>query len=153
MEGPAGISGTPNAVVMGELGRSLSVRCLAYGYPQPAIYWYRGRNGPMVPYSSSLYEARGNVLQIRKLLPETLGEYICQAYNGYGKPADWAFVVQAYRPEGSEEYPYTVSRQTERAVALKFEPRIAPAPTTARTTEIEIPYSGKIGPRLPILSK
>ncbi|XP_069360607.1 papilin isoform X3 [Maniola hyperantus] len=147
VEGPAGISGTPNAVVVGELGRSLSIRCLAYGYPQPAIYWYRGQNGPMVPYSSSLYEARGNVLQIRKLMPETLGEYICQAYNGYGKPADWAFVVQAYRPQGSEEYPYMVSRQTERSVT-PYEYERQTEATTARTTEVEIPYSVPVRTRI-----
>ncbi|XP_052743989.1 papilin isoform X2 [Bicyclus anynana] len=146
VEGPAGISGTPNAVVVGELGHSLSVRCLAYGYPQPAIYWYRGQNGPMVPYSSSLYEARGNVLQIRKLMPETLGEYICQAYNGYGQPADWAFVVQANKPEEPEDY-YVVSRQTERSVIeAQYQP--STAPTTARTTEIDIPYSVPVRTRI-----
>ncbi|XP_072930145.1 papilin isoform X3 [Epargyreus clarus] len=104
-EGPAGIAGAANAVVTGEAGRAVNIRCLAYGYPPPTIYWYRGRNGPMVPYSSALYEARGNVLQIRSLIPETLGEYICMAYNGIGKPAEWPVSVQTEREARSSSTP------------------------------------------------
>jgi papilin len=105
VEAPVGISGEANAVVTGELGRSLHVRCLAYGFPPPAIYWYRGRT--MLPYSSELYEARGNVLQIRKLDVDTLGEYACQAYNGIGKAAKWAVLVKAYDPNSDEASPPT----------------------------------------------
>lgn len=95
---PAGISGEPDTVVTGELGRSLNIRCLAYGYPIPTVYWYRGITGPMVPFSSSLYEARDNVLQIKILNAETLGEYTCQAYNGLGRAATWSLAVEAYNP-------------------------------------------------------
>lgn len=143
VEGSAGISGEPNAVVTGELGRSLNIRCLAYGYPEPSIYWYRGLSGPMVPFSSTLYEARGNVLQIRQLNSETLGEYACQAYNGIGKPASWSVVVHAYSPDGSGQY-YT---QRENVVVVTPRERYTD-PTTVQTTpppEIEVPvYTGKI---------
>ncbi|CAK1550996.1 unnamed protein product [Leptosia nina] len=101
---PAGIGNVPNEIVLGEVGRSLNIRCLAFGYPQPAIYWYKGRNGPMIPYTSTLYEARGNVLQIRQLNVETLGDYICQAYNGIGKPAEWAFTIREMRPDEAGNY-------------------------------------------------
>ncbi|XP_050354056.1 papilin isoform X4 [Nymphalis io] len=137
VERPAAIAGTPDATVTGELGRPLSVRCLAYGHPAPAIYWYRGRNGPMVPYSSPLYEARGYVLLIRKLTIETLGEYVCQAYNGIGKPADWAFVVRAYQPEGSGDHPYFVPRKDDVVVVTPREPQLAT--TTTTVPDIEIP--------------
>lgn len=50
----------------------------------------------MVPFSSQLYEARDNVLQIKILNSETLGEYTCQAYNGIGRAATWSLVVEAY---------------------------------------------------------
>ncbi|XP_064073976.1 papilin isoform X3 [Vanessa tameamea] len=137
VERPAAIAGTPDATVAGELGRPLSVRCLAYGHPAPAIYWYRGRNGPMVPYSSPLYEARGYVLLIRKLTVETLGEYVCQAYNGIGKPADWAFVVHAYQPEGSGDHPYLIPREDDVVVVTPREPQLAT--TTPTVPDIEIP--------------
>ncbi|CAF4798136.1 unnamed protein product [Pieris macdunnoughi] len=94
VDDPAGISNVPNEIIYGSLGEPLNIRCLAFGYPPPSIYWYKGKSGPMIPYSSTLYEARGNVLQIRQLNADTLGEYICQAYNGFGKPAEWAFEVQ-----------------------------------------------------------
>ncbi|XP_047512955.1 papilin-like [Pieris napi] len=94
VDGPTGISNLPNEIIYGSLGEPLNIRCLAFGYPPPSIYWYKGKSGPMIPYSSTLYEARGNVLQIRQLNADTLGEYICQAYNGFGKPAEWAFEVQ-----------------------------------------------------------
>ncbi|KAJ8713836.1 hypothetical protein PYW08_007456 [Mythimna loreyi] len=96
---PVGIAGDENAVVTGELGQPLQVRCLAYGYPPPAVFWYRG-DGTIVPYHDAVYEARGNILLIRSLAIETLGEYTCQAYNGEGKTASWVVFVRAYKPEG-----------------------------------------------------
>ncbi|CAH2045947.1 unnamed protein product, partial [Iphiclides podalirius] len=112
---PVGIAGEENAVITGEIGRVLNVRCMVYGYPMPIIVvWYRGLSGPMVPFSSSLYEARGSVLQIRRLDLDTLGEYACQAYNGVGKPASWSVVVKAYRPDGDRtESQYLVDRHRE----------------------------------------
>ncbi|CAF4798103.1 unnamed protein product [Pieris macdunnoughi] len=104
VDDPAGISNVPNEIIYGSLGEPLNIRCLAFGYPPPSIYWYKGKSGPMIPYSSTLYETRGNVLQIRQLNAETLGEYICQAYNGFGKPAEWAFEVQELTAKPIENY-------------------------------------------------
>ncbi|XP_061384586.1 papilin isoform X3 [Danaus plexippus] len=136
VDGPAGIAGLTDTVVVGELGQPLSVRCMAYGYPTPSIYWYHGRNGPMVPFSSPQYEARDNILQIRKLSIDTLGEYICQAYNGIGKPVDWSLIVQAYRSDDSVDSPYLVSRQHEVLITPR-EPQTEA--TTTIAPEIEIP--------------
>lgn len=144
MNTKAGIAGEPNAVVVGELGRPLSVRCLSYGFPPPAIYWYHGRDGPMVPYSSPLYEARDNVLQIRKLSPDTLGEYICQAYNGIESPAEWSVTIEALRTDIEEDHPFLVPRYGEG-------PTTTAEPTTEATTPeprlIERPvFTGKTVP-------
>lgn len=143
MAAPISIAGDNDAVVMGELNRVLYIRCMAYGYPMPIIQWFRGLSGPMVPYSSSLYEARGSVLQIRRLDYDTLGDYACQAYNGQGKPASWSVVVKAYRPEGDETYnPYLVDRH-ERVLITEREP-ITEA-TTTPLPEITVPvYTGKM---------
>lgn len=141
METPAGISGEPNTVVVGELGRSLNIRCLAYGYPQPAIYWYH--ESAMLPYSSELYEARENVLQIRKLELETLGEYACQAFNGVGKAAFWSVSVRAYAPDERWTHPLLLPR--ERTVDITPAARVT-QPTTQTTPppEIDMPvYTGK----------
>lgn len=146
MERAAGIAGDAGAAVTGELGQALALRCLAYGYPTPTIAWYRGVSGPMVPFVSRQYEARGFVLQIRALDLETIGEYACQAYNGLGKPASWAVVVQAYQPDGQHiDSPFLVARES----VVRVTPRLAyTEPTTAATTpepEPEVPvYTGKI---------
>lgn len=61
----------------------------------------------MVPYMSPLYEARDNVLQIKILNAETLGQYTCQAYNGIGRAATWSLTVEAYNPYEPEVVPIT----------------------------------------------
>lgn len=99
---PVGIAGDENAVVTGELGSPLSLRCLAYGYPTPSVFWYldKGFEEIMVPFNNAEFESRGNVLLIRNLTTDTLGQYMCQAYNGEGKAASWVVDVRAYRSEG-----------------------------------------------------
>ncbi|XP_048486291.1 papilin isoform X3 [Plutella xylostella] len=150
VERAAGIAGDAGAAVTGELGQALALRCLAYGYPTPTIAWYRGVSGPMVPFVSRQYEARGFVLQIRALDLETIGEYACQAYNGLGKPASWAVVVQAYQPDGQHiDSPFLVARES----VVRVTPRLAyTEPTTAATTpepEPEVPvYTVPVSTRL-----
>lgn len=133
---PVGIAGEQNEVITGEMGRPLVLRCLVYGYPTPEIFWYRGLNGPMVPYSSTLYEARENVLLIRQLIDEALGEYACQAYNGEGSPATLLMEVRAYKQDDTpSDNKYLVSRPGEgvhvRVVDAATE---APRPPTVTTT-------------------
>ncbi|XP_059058317.1 papilin-like [Achroia grisella] len=91
---PAGIAGDRDAVVYGEIGQSLTIQCLAYGYPRPSVLWYRGPTGTLVPFSSSIYEARDFGLLIRKLEVDQLGSYTCEAYNGVGRPASWTVEVK-----------------------------------------------------------
>lgn len=142
---PVGIAGDENAVVTGELGRPLVVRCLAYGYPQPTVFWYRGYDGNMVPYNDAIYEARGNILLIRSLAIETLGEYTCQAYNGEGKAASWVVAVQAYRPDGIfAEHQYLVPRYTVAPMAKTNPPTTRETTTTTTTEPPRRLYTGKI---------
>lgn len=114
---PVGIAGDENAVVTGELGSPLSVRCLAYGYPPPSVFWYldKGFEEIMVPFNNAEFESRGNVLLIRNLTTDTLGQYKCQAYNGAGKAASWVVDVRAYRPENEMLVPRTTPEVTTTA--------------------------------------
>lgn len=138
VKAPAGIAGDENAVITGDLGRPLILRCLTYGYPKPTVYWYRGVNGPMVPFSSAQYEARFDVLKIRRLTYDTLGEYLCQAYNGEGKAATWLVVVRAYQTEGSrEDNKYLVTRGDKVVDLTSREPRTETSTTT--TTPAPLP--------------
>lgn len=134
----------------GELGQPLHVRCLAYGYPPPSVFWYHGYGGAMVPYNDAVYEARGNVLLIRSLAIETLGEYTCQAYNGEGKAASWVVLVRAYMPEGLFiESDFLVSRDTLAPRPKTQAPTTAETTTTTTTTTTEAPvplFTGKIRP-------
>ncbi|CAH0689994.1 unnamed protein product [Spodoptera exigua] len=86
---PARIVGGENVLVIGELGSPLSVLCLTYGNPQPYVLWYKGYDISNALYNDDVYEARDNVLLIRSLAMDTLGQYTCQAYNGQGKAAIW----------------------------------------------------------------
>lgn len=87
----------------------------------------------MVPFSSPLYEARDNVLQIKVLNGETLGQYTCQAYNGIGRAATWSMSVEAYNPYQSPEVVPITPRTPETEA------------TTLALPDFEEPvYTGKI---------
>ncbi|XP_022817707.1 papilin-like isoform X2 [Spodoptera litura] len=126
---PVRIAGDKNAVVIGELGSPLSVRCLAYGYPPPTVFWYYVYNGTMVPFINAMYEARGKVLLIRNLAIETLGQYMCQAYNGVDEAA-WVVNVRAYRPEGL---------RTTNDMLVPRDSRETQVPTAADSIDTHIP--------------
>lgn len=145
MTGPVYIAGDANAVIVGELGRPLQVRCRAYGYPPPEVYWYRGINGPMVPFSNTLYEARGQILTIHSLTSETLGEYVCYAYNGQGKAATWVVTVQAYQPDDNAIGQFFVPRDRVVPVTPRERTPTTTITTTVLTPDIEVPqYIGKM---------
>ncbi|CAB3248675.1 unnamed protein product [Arctia plantaginis] len=136
-ETPVGIAGDENAVITGELNKRLVIRCLAYGYPVPDVFWTR--DNYMVPFNDAVYEVRGNSLLIRNLSIETLGQYTCQAYNGVGKAASWVVLVRAYRPEGFFiEHEYLVIRNsitTTRRIPLTTTLEISTTTTTTTTSE------------------
>lgn len=145
MTSAAGIAGDSRATVVGELGHPLSIRCLAYGHPQPSIAWYHGPNSDMVPYDSKEYEARDNVLLIRSLDIDTLGEYVCQVYNGVMAPASLTVEVWAYERGGERTSPYL----RPRGGVLLVTPRAPPEPTLPTTQPIvefpDVPiFTGKI---------
>ncbi|KAI8425354.1 hypothetical protein MSG28_007115 [Choristoneura fumiferana] len=133
----AGIAGESRVTVVGELGHPLSIRCLAYGYPQPSIAWYHGPRSEMVPYDSKEYEARANVLLIRSLGIDTLGEYVCQVYNGVTKPASLTVEVWAYERGGERASPYL----RPRGDVVVVTPRAPPPDLTLPTTQpiVEFP--------------
>lgn len=131
---PAGIAGEQNAVITGDLNKPLLIRCLTYGYPKPAVFWYRGMNGPMIPFSSAQYETRFDLLKIRKLTYDTLGEYLCQAYNGEGKAATWLVVVRAYEPkEQGASNLYLVTKGDKVVDLTSREPKTETSTTTTTT--------------------
>jgi papilin len=83
--------------VIGSLGGPVVLRCLAYGSPKPFVQWWHGST--MLPPESQLYERRRDYsLLIRSLTLETLGEYVCHAYNGIGKAGAWTVTVKAVQP-------------------------------------------------------
>ena len=132
MRRPVEIAGDENATVTGELGSPLQVRCLAYGYPPPSVFWHRGFDeAAMVLYSDTEYEMRENDLIIKDLDTNTVGQYTCRAYNGIGEAASWKVVVQAYQPQGLLiPYPWLVSRpETQSPTTVKK------TPTTLKTKE------------------
>ena len=124
---PVGIAGEENAVVTGELGSPLQVRCLAYGYPSPSVAWYRGNKANTLLSNDTVYELRGNVLLIRSLNIDTLGQYTCLAYTEVDdQTASWAVLVRAYKPEGllfpENELLVPQSRRTTNATTTTTEP-------------------------------
>lgn len=145
MPGPAYIAGNAAAVVVGEIDRPLQIRCRAYGHPKPDVYWYRGLNGPMVPFSNTLYEARDGVLTIRSLTAEALGEYACYAYNGREKPATWVVTVRGYQPDENAIGQFYVPR--DHLPAMTPSERTYTTTTTTPIPEIQAPsYIGKMEP-------
>lgn len=147
MIGPAYVAGEVNTVIFGKLDQPLEVRCRAYGHPIPSIFWYRGVNGPMVPISNTLYEARGQILTIRRLTFETLGEYACFAYNGQGKPATWVVTVKAYQQDDNAiGGRYLVTN--DRVVFVTPREQTTDTTTTTTTTQkpeiVTPPYIGKM---------
>lgn len=64
----------------------------------PLNNWDRGIS-KLVPFPSTIVEARGTALQVTVRNIETLEEFAFQAHNGKGKPASWSVMVQAYMPE------------------------------------------------------
>ncbi|KOB77775.1 Lacunin, partial [Operophtera brumata] len=133
--GPAFIAGEANVVIYGELDQPLEVRCQSYGHPTPAVYWYKGLNGPMVPIDNPQYEARGQILTIRKLSFEMLGEYACYAYNGQGKPATWVVTVKAYQPDDNAIDGRYLVPQDRVVFVTPREPTTDTTTTTTTTTQ------------------
>ena len=139
---PVGIAGDENTTVTGKLGSPLKVRCLAYGYPRPCVFWYSGVDeAAMVLYSDAKYEMRGSDLIIKSLDADTVGQYTCGAYNGIGQAVSWKVVVQASEPE---EVLIQHPRFVRRSAVLSRPGTQSPTTVEKIPTTTEAPrYTGK----------
>lgn len=124
------------------LGAPLVLHCYAIGWPVPDVTWWRGN--AMLPFSSGLFEQRRDFsLLIKSVTLTTLGPYVCQAYNGYGKAGSGTIIVQAtgvVTSSSPEEQPflqYLVNPpqkpETPYQPWLTYKPPTTHAPTTETT--------------------
>uniref|UniRef100_A0A8D8QLD2 Papilin n=1 Tax=Cacopsylla melanoneura TaxID=428564 RepID=A0A8D8QLD2_9HEMI len=93
VERPASVIGEDSTAVMVRLGRPSIVPCYAIGYPRPAITWWHQND--LIPLHNEHYDVNKNILTIRQMVPERLGAYTCQAYNGLGKAVSWTVHLQS----------------------------------------------------------
>lgn len=94
---PANVLGDEDPKLTVSLGAPTSLYCYAYGWPRPAVTWWRGNT--MVPLSANSYEQnRDFSLLIHSVKLSNLGIYTCQVYNGLGKAASYSVTVQAIGP-------------------------------------------------------
>ncbi|KAI5748262.1 hypothetical protein M8J77_023592 [Diaphorina citri] len=94
---PAAVIGEDPTSVIVRLGYPTIVPCYAIGYPQPIITWWR--QNEMIQVRSENYELNKNMLTIKRVEPERLGAYTCQAYNGLGRAVSWTVTLQALPSE------------------------------------------------------
>ncbi|XP_063908171.1 uncharacterized protein LOC135126225 isoform X2 [Zophobas morio] len=96
--------------VVVSLNSSLTLNCLAVGYPLPVVTWWF--NGTLISIQSSQFETgKDNSLRIESVRSSNLGVYTCQTYNGVGKSASWSVTVEAREtnqdtsPKGTDVQP------------------------------------------------
>lgn len=119
------------------------MRCLAGGYPKPIVSWWRGTE--ILPLRSTRFEVnRDYSLVFNQIQLTDLGQYICQAYSGEGKPVSVSIVLKAYGPvqandESEEQYlKYIIDVPAQPATQAPF---VYPIVTTPR--ESVLPEIGK----------
>ena len=91
------ILGETNATNIVTLNRPAVVRFLAGGYPRPHVSWWHEKQ--LVPLNSDRIEMKSDYsLHISSVELPDLGEYVCQAYSGIGKPISMYATLKAYGP-------------------------------------------------------
>ena len=101
------------------LNSSLTLNCLAVGYPLPAVTWWK--NDTLIPIKSSQFETRkDHSLHIASVTSSNLGVYTCQAYNGVGKSASWSVTVEA-RQTNHDTNPKGLVKPLQLPVLLNFD--------------------------------
>lgn len=102
------ILGDTNKSQIVDLNRPATIRCLAGGYPKPTITWWRGTN--ILPLKSARFEVnRDYSIDFNSVALSDLGQYICQAYSGQGKPVSMYVTllgVGPVRAETPDDEPY-----------------------------------------------
>lgn len=102
------ILGEANSSKIVEFNQPTTLRCLAGGFPKPAVTWWRGTN--ILPLKSTRFELnRDYSLVFNSVQLSDLGPYICQAYSGQGKPVSMYVTLLANgpaRPETAEDEQY-----------------------------------------------
>lgn len=94
---PAEVLGDDSQSIVVSFGAPAVLQCYAFGYPVPAVTWWRGER--MLPLmSSDLEQRRDFSLLLHKVTVTSLGPYTCQAYNGKGRAASWKVILKAVGP-------------------------------------------------------
>jgi len=92
----ASIKETDKNVVM-SLGAPATLFCLAYGWPNPTVTWWKGTK--ILPLSSDrLTQDDDFTLKLNEVSLSDLGPYTCQAYNGLGEAASSTIDMKVYGP-------------------------------------------------------
>lgn len=93
----------------------------------------------MIRVKSDNYELNKNILTIRKVGPELLGAYTCQAYNGLGRAVSWTVQLQA-APDTAKD-PNAIDYGTLLSSAFpQPETSLSTNTTTVTTTQATSPY-------------
>ena len=107
---PADIISNSVSSVVVTLDAPSILHCYAYGYPRPAVLWWK--EDTMLPRNSVQYEQRrDNSLVIRHVTLTALGPYTCQAYNGLGRAASWTTTLHAvgsFTPLDPQDFKFLV---------------------------------------------
>ena len=135
-EGSAYILGDTNSSVISTLTQPATIRCAAGGYPKPFVTWWRGDQ--ILPLKAERFEiTRDYSITFTRVELHDLGQYVCQAYNAYGKPVSKTVLLLARGP--------VTARNDEDRKYLQFLVNAPEAPTTVRTRPV-YPYRPPVSP-------
>lgn len=130
-EGSAYILGDTNSSVIATLTQPAMIRCAAGGYPKPFVTWWRGDQ--ILPLKADRFEiTRDYSIVFSRVELHDLGQYVCQAYNAYGKPVSKTVFLRARGP--------VTARNDEDRKYLQYLVNAPEAPSTTPRTRPSYPY-------------